>query len=387
MRHVCASCGSQTSEVMDFGRVALAGAFLKPEQFASEQKYPLTLRFCEECYLVQVGQEIPGGTLFDKYFYHSSATATMKRHFEAYARKVVERLKPRNVLEIGCNDGVLLRPLLAMGLDAVGVDPAGVAEDGLPIIRAHWPNVSLDSKFGLILANNVFAHIADINAATAKVAETLSADGSFVFEVNRLDSLVLDLQYDWIYHEHRYYYSLLALDKLLGRHGLEVYDLTKIATHAGSMRYFAARKGTKPVTKTVEQHREHEKWAGLQSIGRFRRFAQEARDHREIMQRLVSGKDVAGYGACGRTNTMLQFCGLDSVRYIVDDAPAKQGFYTPGTHVPIVSARELQDSPPEMVIVFAWSFFEEIRPKLADFRGEVVIPLPHIYRHKERAAA
>lgn len=383
----CASCQGRTSEVMHFGEVALAGAFLREEGFRKERKYPLSLEFCESCLLLQVGTVVKPETMFDHYFYFSSATETMRKHFESYARKVVDKFNPKRVLEIGCNDGVLMKPLQRLGVDVTGVDPAkNVTQEN--VINAYWSSgVAKElGQFDLILANNVFAHIPEINDAFSGVANSLTADGSFVFEVNRLDSLVTDLQYDWIYHEHLFYYSLMALDRLLARHGMEVYHLERIGTHAGSIRYYAGHVGAHSVTAGVSIQREREKWAGLDRIERFQEFARQAEEHREAMRSLVaSHKKVVGYGACGRTNTMLQWCGFgpEQIAYIVDDAPAKQGFYTPGSHIPIVS--KLDDA--DCLIVFAWSFMQEIEPKLRGFTGKVVIPLPHIYERKEARAA
>lgn len=383
----CRACEHRTAEVMSFGCVALAGAFLKAEEFADEKKYPLTLQFCEKCLLVQTGEQVPAAAMFENYFYFSSATETMRKHFTRMASELAVRFNPKRLLEIGCNDGVLLRPLRALGVNAMGIDPAAdMNADGRNIVRGYWPQDAVGGTFDVIVANNVFAHIADINAACSAIARSLTPDGTFIFEVNRLDELITGLQYDWVYHEHSYYYSLLALDYLLARHGLAVYDLSRIATHAGSIRYFVGHAGRHAITRKVTDQRDHELWVGLHLLGTFKRFAERAVEHRSRMIELVGrGKRIAGYGACGRTNTMLQFCGFDAanIALILDDAPAKQGYFTPGTHIPIVDRAVFDAFKPEMLIVFAWSFLAEIQPKLHNYRGRVVIPLPDIWEQSQ----
>lgn len=387
--HTCSFCGSPTKQILDFGDVALAGAFLKPEEFAAEKKYPLSLEFCESCYLLQVPQKIPPDVLFREYFYHSSAIETIKDHSVRLAHEIAE-MNPRRVVEIGCNDGVLLKPLSELGVKSIGVDPSMVAgeinDPNITVINECFGIGVVDGKADVIVANNVFAHIADIKSATQAVKDLLDDNGIFMFEVNRLDSMISFLQYDWIYHEHLYYYSLLTLQKHFAKYGLEVFDCKRLANHAGSMRYYVGHKGAHDVKRSVDKQVEREKWQRLDSIDTFRRFAEKAHAHREEMIEVIDGWDgvVAGYGACGRTNTMLQWCGLgkDDIAYIVDDAPAKQGFYTPGTHIPVVPRDKLYA---DHLIVFAWSFLQEIEKKCGNM--DLVVPLPHIYTHKRRIDA
>ncbi len=372
--------------------MALAGGFLTPEDFKSERKYPLSLEFCESCYALQVPQRVDTGTLFRDYFYFSSATHTMRRHFIEYAAEIVNRFKPQRVVEIGCNDGVLLRPLAMLGVEKLtGVDPArnvveSINDPRIEVIPEFFGSGVVSGKADVVVANNVFAHMPDINGTTAAIADLLTDDGVFIFEVNRLDSMVADLQYDWVYHEHFFYYSSLSLSKHLARHGMEIFDLKRLGTHAGSIRYYACKRGAHSVTSAVKRQFDVDKWHFLDRIETFTHFADRAQAHslelREFIERQHG--EVAGYGACGRTNTMLQFAGLDHrhIAYIVDDAPAKQGFYTPGTHIPIIARG---DHAPDLMVVFAWSFLKEIEPKIKGI-SNVLIPLPHLY-YKEKQAA
>ena len=383
---------------MHFGEVALAGAFLKPEQFAAEKKYPLSLAFCEECFLLQVPQKVEAKTLFEDYFYFSSAIGTLRKHFAEYAGEIVSRFNPSSVVEIGCNDGVMLKPLADLGVRrVVGIDPARnvtarIDDPRIEVVSDYFGRGVLGGRADVVIANNVFAHIEDVNGATEAIADLIGDSGVFVFEVNRLDGMVADNQYDWVYHEHFYYYSLLALDRLLARHGLEVFDLKRIGTHAGSIRYYVAANGKRAKTPRVQDQRDRELWHGLNAIDRFHGFADGAHRHRDSMRAMVGeskarGEVIAGYGACGRANTLLQFCGLgpEDIAYIVDDAPAKQGYYTPGSHIPIVANSAL--GQPDKLIVFAWSFLAEIQTRCTDYAGEIVIPLPGIYSTKARLAA
>lgn len=386
----CALCQGRVSEVMDFGDVALAGAFLTPEDFATERKHRLRLAYCESCLLLQVPDRVDSSTLFRDYFYFSSATETMRRHFNLLAMEIAE-MRPQSVVEIGCNDGVLLKPLAERGVDVVGVDPARnvvatIADDRIEVINEFFGPGVVSGKADVVVANNVFAHMPDIHGVTRAISDLLTNDGVFIFEVNRLDSMIADLQYDWVYHEHLFYFSLLALEKHFKNHGMEIFDCKKLGTHAGSMRYYAAKAGSRLKTKAVRIQMEIEIGRGLNKVERFELFERRASEHRLQMRSLVSEyRSVAGYGACGRANTMLQFCGFgkEDIQYIVDDAPAKHGYYTPGSHIPVVSRDSLISKPePDCLIVFAWSFMNEIRAKLLGYAGKVFVPLPHIYEHK-----
>ena len=395
MNTVCRICqGTSLKEVMDFGEVALAGGFLKASQIHAERKYPLRLAFCEHCFTVQLAESVAPEILFSDYRYFSSQISTVRRHFDKYAEDVF-RFKPRRVLEIGCNDGYLLSRMADKGAECVGIDPAAnvlesVKDDRLTLVNAFFGEQTELGRFDMIIANNVFAHMPDLHGATRAMRKALTDDGVLVIETHHLGAMVRDLQYDWVYHEHLFYWSCLALAMHLNRHGLCIFDVQPIALHGGSMRYFVCHQGARPASRAVEDLMRQERKEGLDSAGTFRKFAVRAACNRivlvSIVQNIVkSGGTVAGYGASGRANTILQWCGFDAsqITHLVDDAPARQGYYTPGSHLPIYAPDNPRATRPTYMLVLAWPYAEEILPKLD---MPAIVPLPQV-AVPERAAA
>ncbi|MGQ0545789.1 MAG: methyltransferase domain-containing protein [Betaproteobacteria bacterium] len=406
-RDCCAFCGSRALEsIIDFGDVALAGAFVKPEQFAGERHYRLRACFCTECFALQLPDVVDPVELFANYFYFSSAIRSLREHFLDYASEVVARfLRPERstVVEIGCNDGILLKPLADQGVrKPIGVDPASnivqaIADPRITVVNDFFGSkvaVAIRSQHGpadLIVANNVYAHIPEINDVTHGVAELLSDNGVFVFEVHHLGSVMRGLQYDMIYHEHLYYYSLLALENHLRRHGMAVFDLKRIPIHGGSIRYYACKasaRWAKAVTNRVHLLRQDETAQGLDRVETFRHFAAEIARRKDILMAYLerlrrAGKRVAGYGASGRANTIIQYCGIgrEHLEYMIDDAPAKWGYYTPGSHFEIRSAEALRTATPDYLLVLAWGYLSEIAEKCKsylDAGGRLIAPLPEV---------
>lgn len=404
----CAFCGSSIlAEVIDFGTVAIAGAFLSKDEISNERKYPLTVVFCENCYAVQVRDHIDPKVLFEKDFYFSSSIKTLRDHFADYAKEVTGRFIPSpktaRVLEFGSNDGVLLKPLAAQGIGTViGIDPAKnivetVDGDGLVLINGFFNLPAAKKIVGqygpvdVIMANNVFAHITDINGTTEAVSVALKDDGVFIFEVHYVGNIIQGKQYDFIYHEHIYYYSLLALENHLARHEMVIFDIKPITIHGGSIRFHAAKKGSahaSQIAPSVSELRQKELELGLDKPETYRKFRTAIESTREKLMSLLTelrgnGQKVVGYGASGRANTIIQYCGIttEHIDYIVDDAPAKQGLYTPGSHIEIKGREALEKDKPDYILVFAWAFLKEIASKNESFLangGKLIVPLPQV---------
>jgi methylation protein EvaC len=407
-KYCCSFCDSANIyEVIDFGKVALTGGFLKPDQFDQEKKYPLRVYFCQDCFAVQVIDKVPPSVLFENYFYFSSSIGTLKEHFKSYAKEVTERfLEPSSatVLEFGCNDGVLLHPLADQGIKTViGVDPAKNIVQSIDDSRVTLVNdfftedvaekiVSQHGHVDMIMANNVYAHIPDIQDATRAVEKALGKDGVFVFEVHYLGKVLNEMQYDMIYHEHLYYYSLLSAQKHFARYGMIVFDIKPVPIHAGSMRFYVCKKESihaSSISQRVKDLEAEEKQNGFDRYETFQNFSAEALAHKkelcETLEHLKeNGHKIAGYGASGRANTMIQFCGIDHthIDYMIDDAPAKTGYFTPGSHFEIFpSSVLLEEDAPEYLLVFAWSFLEEIKKRNKEYinsGGKMIVPLPEV---------
>jgi SAM-dependent methyltransferase len=392
---------------MDFGEVALAGGFLKPEGFATEPRFRLRLHFCHDCLAVQVVDHVPADVMFHNYFYFSSSIGTLRAHFQSYAKEVTERfLTPARatVLEFGCNDGVLLRPLADLGIHTViGVDPATnvvatIDDPRVKVINDYFTEavaeriIAEHGPIDMIVANNVYAHIPDIQGTTRAVARALGDEGVFVFEVHYLGKVIDDMQYDMVYHEHLYYYSLLSAVNHFKRYGMTVFDLKPVPIHAGSMRFYVCKDGSqhaRHISPAVASLAAQERAKGYDRYETFINYSDAvAATRAALMNFLVAlrrqGKTIAGYGASGRANTIIQYCGIthEHLDYLIDDAPAKNGYYTPGSHFEIRSSDSLKGpDAPDYVLVFAWSFFDEIRKRNEAYvanGGRMILPLPAV---------
>ncbi len=403
----CRFCNSKRIiKIIDFGEVGLAGGFLLPENFSMEKKYPQQLFFCEDCYLLQIINKVDSKLLFKDYFYFSSAISTLRKHFREYAEDVTkEFLIPdkSTVLEIGCNDGILLKPFIELGIKKViGVDPSSnvistIRDPDIIKINDFLTETLARSiiknhgKVDLICANNVFAHINDMHDVTKAIKILLKDDGVFIFEVHYIGSLIDEVQYDMIYHEHIYYYSLITLQKFFEKFKLEIFDIKRIPIHGGSMRYYVKNKGKlldKKTSLKITNLQKSEYQKGYNISNTFLNYAKDVDITRINLMSLLkelknNGKSIIGYGASGRANTLIQYCNIDNglLDYIVDDAPMKQGYYTPGSHLEIKSRESLEEKIPDYILIFAWSFFNEIIEKNIKYlhKGvKFIIPLPEV---------
>lgn len=396
-RTSCRVCGSeQQTLLVDYGQMPLAGGFLSKEELEYQAAFPLRLARCTDCTEMQILDIVPPAEIFTQYSYVSSTTRTLIDHFADMGRDIVatEGAAGRLVVEFGCNDGVLVRPMLAAGAKVVGVDPSDVArrashEGGWPLVQTYFDDVSaarVKADYGparIVTGNNVFAHVDDLHAIVRGVTTLLADDGVFIFEVQYQGDLLALVQYDTVYHEHVSYHSLTALARLLGAHGLRIVDVERIPIHAGSVRVTAARVGTPRVAAPIVGE-----MVAAETGWHVERFAEQVESRRVTLRNLVrdlrrAGRRVVGYGAAGRSTILLNFCelGPDLVDYVVDMSPLRSGKYVPGVSIPIVPPDVFHARPPDYAIMTAWNYEEEIVRKEQAFLaggGRFIIPLPDV---------
>lgn len=391
--------------IIDLGSVPLAGGFLKSSKdFKKEKLYPLTLGFCKNCYLLQTNQVIPSHILFKNYFYFSSKIKTLVDHFKSTAielKKFFPKTKRSLVVEIGCNDGSFLKACSELGFKTLGIDPATnivapLIKKGISIINDYFNEdvakkiVETKGQADIIFSSNTMAHIEDMHTVYRGIEKLLSEDGILIFEVHYLGNLISQLQYDFIYHEHQYYYSAHSIMKFIGKFGLELFDIEFIPIHAGSIRvYVQHKKGPRKISKKIKNLLIAEKKQGFLKVNTFKKFNSQIKQKKAQLLNVLKSlkkqkKTIVGYGASGRGTIMLNYCGLDSkyLDYVIDDAPAKQGKFTPGTHLKIVSSKILSTkNRPDFTLLFAWSFWKEVRDRNEEFikqGGKFIIPLPKV---------
>jgi SAM-dependent methyltransferase len=401
----CRLCGAAlTATFVDLGMSPLCERFLRADQLDDmEPYYPLHVRVCPSCLLVQLPQYVPPEDIFREYHYFSSYSDSWVAHARSFADTMIERLtltEQSHVVEIASNDGYLLQHFAARGIRVLGVDPArNIAEvanaRGIPTVGEFFGRelaMALRSEYGpasLLVANNVYAHVPDLNDFTAGLATLLGDDGTLSIEVQHLPRLVERNEFDTIYHEHFSYFSLVTASAALARQGLRVLEVDELPTHGGSLRILAAHDADARVTApSVDQLLEREAAQGFATLAGHDGFAERVSStKRVLLEFLISersaGRSIAGYGAPGKANTLLNYCGIgpDLLSFTVDRNPHKHGRFTPGMHIPIRAPQALEDSRPDVVLILPWNLRDEIAGQLAGLtaRGtRLVVPIPTV---------
>lgn len=388
---------------LSLGETPLANSFLREDQLNSrEPTFPLEVVFCSSCGMVQLGHVVPPELMFRNYLYISSMSNTLRRHFSDLASETVKRFQPPGnslAVDIGSNDGTLLKEFQAKGVRTLGIEPATniakLAEaDGIETIndffgpRTATQVVERRRKARIITAANVFAHVDDLDDFLRGVDTLLEEEGVLVIEVPYLVDLLEKTEFDTIYHEHLSYFSLRPLTHLFRRFGMEVLDVRRVGIHGGSIRVFVKRSSNPlPVSGSVEELLSLERERGLDSLETYRAFAGRVVSIKEGLLRLLAalkgeGKRIVGYGASAKGNTLLNYCGIgpEVLDYIVDNIPLKQGLYTPGMHIPVLPEEKLLEDQPDAALILAWNFAEEIMEKQRRYRekgGRFIIPIPN----------
>jgi SAM-dependent methyltransferase len=401
MNGSCRGCGEpEIGTVLDLGEMPPSNALLDDPD-ATERRYPLALALCAGCGLAQLTVSVDPSELFSDYAYFSSYSDTMIAHADALVTTLTEQLALGSgdlAMEIASNDGYLLRSYVERGIPVLGIDPArNVAEaataSGIDTICDFF-GTALAEKLhaegtaaNVIHANNVLAHVPDINGVLQGIALLLKPDGIAVIETPYLRDLVDRLEFDTIYHEHLFYYALLPLRFLLERNGLALLDVERIPIHGGSLRVTAGRAdGPGLPSPAVEAMLLDEEEIGIVTPGYFRDLADRVeRLGRELRAMLVdlkgSGHRIAAYGAAAKGAVLLNTFGIgtETIEFVVDRSPHKQGRFLPGVHIPIKAPEALLETMPEEVLLLAWNFADEILEQQSDYRqrgGRFILPLP-----------
>lgn len=369
---------------------------------AMEPFFPLHVRVCDRCFLVQLDQYVSGEEIFSDYAYFSSYSDSWLDHSRRYTDAMIERFELDEssfVVEVASNDGYLLQYFVERGVPCLGVEPAAnvavaAEEKGVPTLVEFFGGASGARLAGerraadLMIGNNVLAQVHDINDFVAGFKNALAPRGVVTMEFPHLMRLVEENQFDTIYHEHFSYFSFGTAARIFAAHGLVLFDVEELPTHGGSLRIYARHEGddTKPVSERARDLERREIEAGLFELAYYASFGEQVREtKRKLLDFLIrakrEGKAIAGYGAPGKGNTLLNYCGVgrDFLDFTVDRNPHKQGMYLPGTHIPIHPPEKIDEMRPDYVLILPWNLKEEIARQLSGVRawgGRLVVPIP-----------
>lgn len=402
----CRFCGQPLRfSLVDLGMSPLCESFLSHGQLNQmEPFYPLHVYVCEQCYLAQLEEYVSPENIFTEYAYFSSYAVTWLQHAEKYTDMMTERFNLSDksfVVEVASNDGYLLQYFVKKNIPVLGIEPAKnvakvAVEKGVPTLTEFFgvklaERLRSDGKQAdLIAGNNVLAQVPDLNDFVGGLKVLLKPAGIITIEFPHLMRLMQENQFDTIYHEHFSYFSFITAEKIFSAHGLTLFDVEELPTHGGSLRIYARHmeNTTLSITDRARELRQREVKAGFSKMEHYSAFGEQVKEtKRKILEFLIAakreGKSVAGYGAPGKGNTLLNYCGVrtDFLEYTVDRNPYKHGKFLPGTHIPIFPPDKIWESKPDYVFILPWNFKDEIMIQMAGIKewgGRFVVPIPEV---------
>ncbi len=400
----CRYCGSnKLTKYLSLGQHPPSNSFLKIEQVSLEERFPLEVYLCEGCFLSQLIDVVPAEIIFDDYVYLSSTSKALKNHYAKLAQQASERFSLKEedtVVDIGCNDGVLLCGYTKDGIVKVGVEPSKVAElarkAGFDVFKNFFDQdcaKKIIARHGhpkIVTATNVYVHVDDISEFTKGVRLLLENDGVFIVEASYLLDLIDQALFDTIYHEHLCYLSLTPLVPFLDRHDLEVFDVERIALGASgpALRVYVQKKnGKERIESSVSKMLQDEKAWGIGDIKRYKGYAAKVQKIKDDVLMIISrlqkeGKVVGGYGAPAKGNTLLNYFDLneDIIPFVAENNPMKQGMLTPGSHIPIISDEEFLKQMPDYALLLSWNYLDFFLANSEYIRrgGKFIIPIPQL---------
>jgi 2-polyprenyl-3-methyl-5-hydroxy-6-metoxy-1,4-benzoquinol methylase len=402
----CRFCGTELRYTfVDLGMAPPCNDMVKPSQLNEmEAFYPQHVRVCDQCFLVQLQEYVSPAKIFSDYTYFSSYSDTMVQHARDYVDMITDRFglnKNSQVIELASNDGYLLQWFIKKDIPVLGIEPAAnVAEvamqKGIPSVVKFFGHqtakeLAAQGQFAdLVIGNNVLAHVPNINDFVSSMKIILKPQGVVTMEFPHLLRLMTENQFDTIYHEHFSYLSFVTVGRIFAAHGLTLFDVQELPTHGGSLRIYAchAEDTSKQISERVTELRNRELAAGFSNIETYLSFGEQVKEtKRKLLEFLIdakrAGKTIVGYGAPGKGNTLLNYCGIrtDFLDYTVDRSPHKQGLYLPGTRIPVFHPDKIRETKPDYVLILPWNLKDEVMQQMsyiAEWGGQFVVPIPEV---------